>query len=208
MINLATQKNETEAQWHCSLSHIHTLLYTLIYSLTYRARACKQTQPHTHTNCVWYGQPGGEQPWSQLLFLWPGQGGCSEQDPVPCPAGKSSEKHWPRRKRLWNWTPLPLCQSDLQLAVLRLQVCVGGTRVRGLFIICAIDTGRLGRRWGFTHRLLAKVHQLLCRCTALQWRQVRRAESLCTSWRGQRPGLWCFTHTSLVNLTSLDAWSP
>lgn len=53
MINLAAPKNKTEAQWHCSLSHIHTLLYILIYSLTYCC-ACMQanTTSHTHKLCV------------------------------------------------------------------------------------------------------------------------------------------------------------
>ena len=54
----------------------------------------------------------------------------------------------------------PLCQRDLQLVILRLEVSVGWARVRGLFVVCAIDAGCLSGRRGFTPRFLAKVNYL------------------------------------------------
>lgn len=54
----------------------------------------------------------------------------------------------------------PLCQSDLQFVVLRLEVGVSWTRMRGLLIIRPVDAGCLDGRWGFTPRFLAKVNYL------------------------------------------------
>lgn len=54
----------------------------------------------------------------------------------------------------------PLCQSDLQLVILRLEVCVGRTRMGGFLVICPIDAGCLSGRRGFTPRFLAKVNYL------------------------------------------------
>lgn len=54
----------------------------------------------------------------------------------------------------------PLCQGDLQLIILRLEVSVGRARMGGLFVIRPIDAGCLSGRWGFTPRFLAKVNYL------------------------------------------------
>jgi hypothetical protein len=143
------------------------------------------THSLTHTGwhwCHWRrraGKPGG--------LPWPGDNtGWSEQTQPPLsllwnPSGFSSSslwKYWPWRTQELNGKPAsPLCQSNLQLVVLRLEVCVW-TCVRGLFVVCPIDAGRLSRRWSFTPRVLAKVnlHALLPVPTLAA---IRHNEELC-----------------------------
>lgn len=54
----------------------------------------------------------------------------------------------------------PLCQRNLQLVILRLEVCVGRAGMGGLLIVRSVDAGCLSGRRGFTPRFLAKVNYL------------------------------------------------
>lgn len=154
MVSLAPQKNTTQALTPISLSDIHILLPTLTYSYPLLTTH-SHTDTLTHTGCAWCGPPTGFKARAQDWLLWAGPN-LPPQLPDTPPSRKvfrGSKQHLEVKS-----PPSPLCQRDLQLVVLRLQVCGGRAHVRGLFVVCPIHTGCLRRRWGFTLRLLAKVN--------------------------------------------------
>ena len=79
--------------------------------------------------------------------------GLLPQVPEALPSGRGCRGVLALGDSTWICTCSPLGQSTLQLVILRLEVCVGRTRTRGLLIICPIDTGCLSRRRGYLRSL-------------------------------------------------------
>ena len=113
---------------------------------------------HTHTHTGWYGQATATEAAGLPLarrqdwLFWAGPG-LLPQIPEALPSGRGCRGVLALGDSTWICTCSPLGQSDLQLVILRLEVCVGRTRTRGLLIICPIDTGCLSRTGGYLRSL-------------------------------------------------------
>ena len=108
---------------------------------------------HTHTQILMWTGNSHEGSWSssgqqtRLAIL------SRSQSPPP---RSWSPAQWERLQgsadsgdnSAWICTCSPLGQSDLQLVILGLEVCISRTHTRGLLIVCPIDTGCLSGRWG------------------------------------------------------------
>ena len=114
------------------------------------------TGSHVLADTGWHRQTGDR---SRLVFLWPG-GRMWYSGQAPAPWERLSGGTAQGAEGVDSDATSPLCQRDLQLVILRLEVSVRWTCVGGLFVVRPIDAGCLSGRQGFTPRFLAKVNYL------------------------------------------------